>query len=102
MTPYGRTVHVVVFADGQLALEGGCNRIGGRYDIDRRGRLVVPEIHSTHKACADQALMAADGVVSGLLQGHSEWRIAESYPEQLFLQRADGRRSHWVAVQPAQ
>ena len=36
--------------------------------------------------------------VAGLLRGTSEWRIAESYPEQLFLQHADGRRSHWVAV----
>ena len=35
--------------------------------------------------------------VAGLLRGTSEWRIAESYPEQLFLEHADGRRSHWVA-----
>lgn len=49
-------------------------------------------------ACADQAPMDADAAVSGLLQGRSEWRIAESYPEQLFLQHAEGRRSHWIAV----
>ena len=100
--PDGRAAHVAVFADGQMVLEGGCNNIGGPYDVDGQGRLVVPEIHSTRKACANQALMAADVAVSGLLQGHSEWSIAESYPEQLFLQHADGRRSHWVAVRPAQ
>ena len=95
--PDGEPVHAVVFNDGALAIEGGCNHMGGRYDIDGQGRLVVPEIQSTLMACADQALMEADAAVAGLLQGTSEWRIAESYPEQLFLEHADGRRSHWVA-----
>ena len=95
--PDGEPVHAVVFNDGALAIEGGCNHMGGRYDIDGEGRLVVPEIQSTLMACANQALMAADSAVAGLLRGTSEWRIAESYPEQLFLEHADGRRSHWVA-----
>ena len=99
--PNGKAVHVAVFADGRLAIEGGCNHMGGHYAIDGRGRLVVPAIQSTAMACADDALMAADSAVAGLLQGSSEWRIAESYPEQLFLDHADGRRSHWVAVRPA-
>ena len=95
--PDGEPVHAVVFNNGALAIEGGCNHMGGRYDIDGEGRLVVPEIQSTLMACANQALMAADSAVAGLLRGTSEWRIAESYPEQLFLEHADGRRSHWVA-----
>ena len=66
-----------------------------------RGRLVVSEIHSTLMACADLALMEADAAVAGLLRGTSEWRIAESYPEQLILEHADGRRSSWVADRPA-
>ena len=99
--PDGEPVHAVVFNDGALAIEGGCNHMGGRYDIDGQGRLVVPEIQSTLMACANQALMAADSAVAGLLRGTSEWRIAESYPEQLFLEHADGRRSHWVAERPA-
>lgn len=101
VSPHGTPVHAVVFADGSLAIEGGCNRMGGRYRIDAQGRLVVPEIQSTLMACADEARMAADSAVAGLLRGTSEWRIAESYPEQLFLEHADGRRSHWVAVRPA-
>ncbi len=100
--PNGKAVHAVVFAHGRLVLEGGCNNIGGPYAIDVRGRLVVTEIQSTLKACADQALMAGDAAVSGLLQGESEWRIAESYPEQLFLEHAGGMRSQWVADRPAQ
>ena len=97
LLPDGKPVHAVVFNNGALAIEGGCNHMGGRYDIDGQGRLVVPEIQSTLMACANQALMAADSAVAGLLRGASEWRIAESYPEQLFLEHADGRRSHWVA-----
>ena len=100
--PQGRAVHSLVFTDGQLAVEGGCNHIGARYSIDRTGRLVVPEIQSTVMACMDQELMEADSAVSALLHGTSEWSIAESYPEQLSLQHTDGRRSHWVAVRPTQ
>ena len=98
--PDGKAVHGLVFADGQLAIEGGCNNMGGRYHIDGSGRLVVSEIHSTRMACAED-LMTADSAVSALLQIPSEWSIAESYPEQLSLQHTDGRRSHWVAVRPA-
>ena len=95
--PDGEPVHAVVFNNGALAIEGGCNHMGGRYDIDGQGRLVVPEIQSTLMACANEALMTADSAVAGLVRGTSKWRIAESYPEQLFLEHADGRRSHWVA-----
>ena len=100
--PGGRAVHVLVFADGRLAIEGGCNHIGGRYRVDGRGRLVVSQMQSTLMACMDQDLMKADSAVSALLEGSSDWSIAESYPEQLSLRHADGRRSHWLAVRPAQ
>jgi heat shock protein HslJ len=99
--PGGKPVHAVVFDDGALAIEGGCNHMGGGYRIDGQGRLVVAAIQSTLMACADEALMTADSAVAGLLQGTSEWRIAESYPEQLFFDHADGRRSHWVADRTA-
>lgn len=99
--PNGRAVHALAFAGGTLAIEGGCNHIGGTYRIDVQGALVVPEIQSTLMACADQALMDADAAISGLLQGRSQWRIAESHPEQLFMDHADGRRSSWIADRPA-
>ena len=99
--PGGKAVHALVFANGELAIEGGCNHMGGRYRLDGSGRLVVSEIHSTLMACMDEELMTADSAVSALLQGPSEWTIAESYPEQLSLQHTDGRRSHCVAVRPA-
>ena len=97
--PGGDAVHVLVFGPGNaLSLEGGCNRIGGEYGMDAAGRLVVGPLRMTRMACADTALMEADTAVSSLVQGSAEWRIAESWPEQLFLDHADGRRSHWVAV----
>lgn len=99
--PNGQAKHTISFDNGTLGIRGGCNQMGGRYTIDANGRLVVSEIQSTLMACADNALMEADTAVAGLLRGTSEWRIAESYPEQLFLEHADGRRSHWVADRPA-
>lgn len=99
--PHGKAVHALVFADGRLAIEGGCNHIGAHYSIDGSGRLVVAEVASMLMACTDEDLMAADNAVSALMHGRSEWSIAESYPEQLSLQHTDGRRSRWVAVRPA-
>ena len=99
--PSGRPVHALVFADGRLGIEGGCDHMGGSYRIDGRGRLVVSDIQSTLMACEDQSLMTADSTVAALLEGSSEWSIAESWPEQLNFRHADGRRSHWVADRPA-
>jgi heat shock protein HslJ len=99
--PGGRAVHALAFDGAALSVEGGCNRIGGRYRIDAQGALVVPEMHSTLMACADRALMDADAAVIGLLQGRSRWRIAESHPEQLHMDHAGGQRSRWVADRTA-
>ena len=96
--PGGTAVHVLAFDDGTVSVEGGCNRIGGTYRIDAQGRLVVGPLRSTRMACAETGLMAADDAVSALVQGTSAWRIAESWPEQLFVDHADGRRSQWVAA----
>lgn len=95
--PGGTAVHALAFDDGNVSVEGGCNRIGGTYRIDAQGRLVVDPLRSTRMACADTALMDADTAVSALVEGASEWRIAESWPEQLFLDHANGGRSQWVA-----
>ena len=96
--PNGRALHGLAFADGRLQVTGGCNAIAGDYHVDAAGRLVVGALGSTRRACADPALMAADTAVADLVSGTAEWRIAESWPEQLFLDHADGRRSHWHAV----
>jgi heat shock protein HslJ len=100
--PGGRAAHALVFDGERVAVEGGCNHIGGRYRIEADGRLRVLDMQSTLMACQDQALMAADTAVSALLEGAAQWRIAESYPEQLTLEHADGSSSRWVAERPPQ
>lgn len=100
--PRGKGVHALVFAEGRLAIEGGCNHIGGSYRFDASGRLVVSDMQSTLRACVDEQLMAADSAVSALMEGSAAWSIAESYPEQLSLDHSGGGRSSWVAVRPAQ
>ena len=98
--PGGTALHAMSFDAGRVSLAGGCNRIFGSYGIDGEGRLVVDALASTRMACADASLMAADTAVSDLVQGTAELRIAESWPEQLFLVHSDGRRSAWTADRP--
>ncbi|NZA27131.1 META domain-containing protein [Luteimonas sp. SJ-92] len=98
--PGGRALHALAFGGGRVAIEHGCNHIGGSYRIESGGWLRVGEMESTLMACEDQALMAADAAVAGLLEGRAQWRIAESYPERLVLEHDDGRSSRWVADRP--
>jgi heat shock protein HslJ len=95
--PHGRAVHAAVFAEGTLGLQGGCNHIGGDYRVEGDGTLVVGPMRSTKRACEDTARMEADAAVSALVEGRADWRIAESWPEQLYMDHDDGSRSHWVA-----
>lgn len=99
--PHGQAVHGLVFEDGRVGITGGCNHMGADYHIDAQGRLVVGPVQSTLMACEDQARMTADAAVADLVSSTSEWRIAESWPEQLFLDHEDGRRSSWVADRSA-
>lgn len=101
VAPHGNPVHAIAFADGSLAVQGGCNRIGGAYRYAPDGALVVAPLASTRMACADTALMDADAAVGALLEGSAAFRIAESWPEQLTLDHDDGSRSHWVADREA-
>lgn len=57
---------VLHFANGRVAIEGGCNRGSGSYRIDAEGRLVVGRIASTMMAC-DPALMKVDDQLAALL-----------------------------------
>lgn len=100
--PHGRAVHGLAFEDGRVGITGGCNHMGADYRFDAQGRLVVGAVQSTLMACEDQARMAADAAVADLVSGVAAWRIAESWPEQLFLDHVDGRRSSWIAERAAQ
>lgn len=97
LAPGGAAVHAITFDGTRVAVLGGCNHIGGTYRYGPRGALVVGPMQSTLMACEDTARMDADAALAALLEGSAEWRIAESWPEQLFLDHDDGSRSHWVA-----
>jgi heat shock protein HslJ len=96
--PHGTALHGLAFAGGRVQVTGGCNAMSGTYRIDAAGRLVVGALAATKRACADPALMAADAEVADLVEGAAAWRIAESWPEQLFLDHDDGARTQWRAV----
>lgn len=97
LAPGGAPVHALAFDGTRVTVLGGCNHIGGRYRIEADGTLVVDALQSTLMACQDTARMDADAALAALLEGRARWRIAESWPEQLSLDHADGSSSHWVA-----
>ena len=97
LAPGGAPVHAIDFDGTRVAVLGGCNHIGGAYRYATGGALVIGPMHATLMACEDTARMDADAALAALLEGRADWRIAESWPEQLFLEHDDGARSHWVA-----
>lgn len=56
------------FADGRVAVDNTCNRMGGGYTL-AGGEITVSRMASTMMACTDQALMALDQAVSSRLEG---------------------------------
>ena len=56
------------FADGRLAVDNTCNRMGGGYTV-AGSTLTVSPMASTMMACADQTLMALDQAVGSRLEG---------------------------------
>ena len=97
LAPGGVPVHAIAFDGTRVTVLGGCNHIGGAYRYAPGGALVVGPMESTLMACEDTGRMDADAALAALLEGSAEWRIAESWPEQLSLDHDDGSRSHWVA-----
>lgn len=55
----------VSFDDGNVSVQGGCNRLFGAYSIED-GRLRAPQLASTMMAC-DQPLMDQDQWLAGFL-----------------------------------
>lgn len=56
------------FADGRIAVSGGCNRLSAAYTLDG-GTLQVGPAAQTKMFCGGGALMAADEAVAARLQG---------------------------------
>lgn len=77
------------FANGRIAIEGGCNRGGGGYRIDAEGRLVVGRFASTMMAC-DPAAMKIDEQLAALLAEPMRIDLAPGTPASLRLDSAAG------------
>lgn len=83
------------FEAGNAGITGGCNRLGGSYAFDDRGRLTIGSLRATMMAC-DAALMAADEAVGALLAQPQQVRVEESAPPRLRMVSASGENSSWI------
>lgn len=76
------------FADGRIAISGGCNRLSAAYTLEG-GRLSVGPVAQTKMFCGGGALMAADdAIVAQLARPHS----VSMDGNRLVLASADGER----------
>src|SRR5690606_38189025 len=76
------------FADGRLAVDGGCNRMSAAYTLDR-GRLSVGPVAQTKMFCGGGALMAADEAIAARLSGPL---TVSAQGDAVVLATADGDR----------
>lgn len=76
------------FADGRIAVSGGCNRLSAAYTLDG-GTLQVGPAAQTKMFCGGGALMAADEAVAARLQGALSASLQDG---RLVLSTADGDR----------
>ena len=66
--PKADSALVFQFADGRLAVRGGCNNLNASYELGADGQLTTTQAASTMMAC-EPALMQADAAVGELLGG---------------------------------
>lgn len=89
------------FDGGNVAIGGGCNRLGGKYEVDAQNQLKVGNIRSTMMAC-DAPLMAADRAITALLSAPQQARVEESAPPRLKLVSASGENTGWIGEATAE
>ena len=76
------------FADGRVAVSGGCNRLSAAYTLDG-GTLQVGPVAQTKMFCGGGALMAADEAMAARLQGALSATVQDG---RLVLSTAGGDR----------
>lgn len=99
--PSGDRSLALNFEGGRVGVSGGCNRIGGRYQVDAQNQLKVASLQSTLMAC-DAPLMAADKAIGELLSKPQQARVEESAPPRLRLESASGEKSSWIGEATAE
>lgn len=89
--PGPRNLLGLEFADGQLGVSGGCNRIGAGYEVVESSQLRVGPSRSTMMGCPPP-LDAADAAIASFLSGTLQAELrGESGSPLLRLSAADGR-----------
>lgn len=99
--PGGDRTLALNFQGGRVGVSGGCNQLGGRYEVDAQDRLKVASLQSTLMAC-DAPLMAADKAIGELLSEPQQARVEESAPPRLQLVSASGEKTSWIGKATAQ
>lgn len=99
--PGGDRAVTLNFDGGNVAISGGCNRLGGKYEVDAQNQLKVGSIRSTMMAC-DAPLMNADRAISALLSTPQQARVEESAPPRLKLVSASGENTSWIGEATAE
>ena len=77
----------LVFEDGQVSGDSGCNRFHGLYTVEGNALTIQP-LATTRKACED-TVMAQEQEFLGALQSATTWDIVRGM---LDVHRADGER----------
>jgi len=98
--PGGDHVLTLDFADGRVAVSGGCNGQGGSVTASDGG-LEIGQMMSTQMAC-DAPLMQADAAIAALLAQPQQWQVEDSAPPRLRLVAADGSTSVWAGEPTAE
>jgi heat shock protein HslJ len=87
----------VEFKNGRVGIRGGCNAMGGNYQIDAANQLQVGPMVSTRMACAD-GLMEADHVLSDLLAQRLRVQLDESLVPTLRRVSTAGQTLVWAGA----
>ena len=87
----------VEFKDGRMGIRGGCNAMGGSYQIDAANRLQVGPMMSTRMACGG-GLMEGDQALSALLAQRLQVRLEDGPAPVLRLLSDAGQTLVWTGV----
>lgn len=85
------------FKDGRVGIRGGCNAMGGSYQIDAANQLQVGQMMSTRMACSG-GLMEADEALSSLLAQRLQVRLEDGPTPLLRLVSATGQMLVWAGI----
>ena len=85
---------VLEFTDGRLGIRGGCNAMGGSYQISLGTQLQAGPLMATRKGC-EAPLMQADAALSALLAQAWQVQLDKGPPQLLQFSSANGQTLVW-------